>query len=146
MIRIALALVALMVGFSAQAANVLHVKAGQTETLEAGRHEWVLDELVLEDGATLVIPAATRQVQIDAIRTVIGKGAKILAGGSAGVAGAAGANVDGQAEKCTEGKAGAHGAYGGNGSDGVSLNLTLRVASLGSLAIETQGGAGGEGA
>ena len=136
---------ALMAGTSLQAATNLHIKAGETHTLDAKQTEWVLDELVLEDNATLVIPAATGQIQIDAARAVIGNGARILATGDAGAAGKAGTAAEGQAEKCVDGVAGGHGEHGAAGSDGVAVNLTLRIAKLGGLLIDTRGGAGGEG-
>ncbi len=138
-------LLALVFSVSVQAANVLHVKAGQSRILEAGRQEWVLDELVLEDGATLVVPGGTSQIQIDAARVVIGKDARIVAVGTAGKPGGSGANSSGQAEKCEAGIAGGQGSHGSSGADGVTLSMTLRIAALGSLLIDTRGGDGGAG-
>jgi hypothetical protein len=136
---------ALVASTSLQAATNLHIKSGETHTLDGKQTEWVLDELVLEDNATLVIPAALGQVQIDAVRAVIGSGARILAAGEAGAAGKAGATSEGVAEKCVDGTAGKHGEHGAAGGDGVAVNLTLRIAKLGSLQIDAQGGVGGDG-
>jgi len=136
---------ALLASASLQAADTLTIKAGQTHTLDASRSEWVLDELVLEDKATLVVPAALGQIQLDAARVVIGNGVRIVATGVDGSAGAAGADQEGKAANCEDGATGGHGSHGSAGGDGVALNLTLRIARLDSLQIDTRGGTGGVG-
>lgn len=140
-----LGLLAGVVSMSLQAADSLHIKAGQTHTLDAGKTEWVLSELVLEDNATLLIPAGVGQLQLDAAKAVIGKDVRIVATGGDGKPGAAGGSRDGKAANCEDGAAGDHGEHGAAGGDGVVLNLTLRIARLDSLAIDTRGGVGGAG-
>jgi len=134
-----------MVASTALQAASLHVKTGETHQLDAQQKEWVLDELILEDNATLLIPAGAGQVQIDAAKAVIGNGVSIVAKGEASAAGKAGIVRDGQADKCMDGIAGGHGDHGAVGGDGTILNLTLRIAQLGSLSIDTEGGDGGVG-
>lgn len=134
-----------LVSVALQAATLLHVKAGDVHVLDVGQPVLVLDELVLDDGASLQVPATATPVRIEARRAVIGEGVKIVATGKAGAAGAAGTTLEQQAEKCSDGGAGGHGGHGAVGADGVTLDLTLQIAKLGSLQIDTQGGQGGEG-
>lgn len=135
---------AMLTSTALQAAS-LHVKTGETHQLDVQQKEWVLDELILEDNATLLIPAGAGQVQIDALKAVIGEGVSIVAKGGVGTPGKVGMTRDGQADKCMDGVAGGHGDHGVVGGDGTILNLTLRIAQLGSLSIDTQGGDGGVG-
>ena len=143
--RVTLGLLACVIGSLAQAGDLIRVKSGETLTLDASRSEWVLDELVLEDGATLAIPASLGEVQIDAQRALFGKNSRILAPGSAGAAGQDGSSVTAAAEQCKDGADGGAGTHGGAGKDGVALSLTLRIAQLDSLQIDTRGGDGGKG-
>ena len=143
--RILLGLLACAVGTLAQAGDLIRVKAGETLTLDAGRAEWVLDELALEEGATLIVPASQGDVQIDAQKALFGKGSRILAAGAEGAAGKNGDNAPTTAEQCKDGLDGGAGSHGSAGVDGVSLSLTLRIAKLESLQIDTHGGIGGQG-
>ena len=76
-------LLACALATSVQAGDIIRVKAGETLALEGNKTEWVLDELVLEDGATLTIPAALAQIQIDAQKAQFGKNSRIVAQGAA---------------------------------------------------------------
>lgn len=128
-----------------QAGEVIHVKAGEALTLDASRSEWRLDELVLEDGATLQVPASLGQVQIDARSARFGKDSRILASGIDAAAGPAGADGVAATELCKDGGAGTAGAQGAAGGDGVTLTLNLAIAALESVTLDTRGGAGGSG-
>lgn len=143
--RMTLGLLACVLGSLAQAGDLIRVKSGETLTLDATRSEWVLDELVLEDDATLAIPASLGEVQIDAQRALFGKNSRILAPGAAGAAGQDGSSVTAAAEQCKDGADGGAGTHGSAGKDGVALALTLRIAKLDSLQIDTRGGDGGKG-
>jgi len=127
-----------------RAENVLHVKAGQTHVLAANKF-MQLDRLILDDGATLQIPATLDALQLNAARVEIGTGVTILARGEAGTAGVAGASQPGQAAECEAALPGAAGSAGLAGGKGVDLNLAWGIARLGSLTIDTSGGAGGNG-
>ena len=140
-----LGLLALLASGTLQAAEQLHVKAGQTLTLDDKKSVLVLDSLELDDNSTLIVPSSMPQIQIQASKAIIGQHVRILAVGANGAPGQAGASQTGQAARCEPGANGGNGSPGNNGSDGVEVNLTLRIAAIGSLAIDTHGGAGGVG-
>ena len=140
-----LGLLALLASGALQAAEQLHVKAGQSVTLDGKKSVLVLDTLELDDNSTLIIPSSMSQIQIQASKAIFGQHTRILAVGADGAAGKAGVSQTGQAARCEPGANGGNGSPGNNGSDGVEVNLTLRIAAIGSLAIDTHGGAGGVG-
>ena len=119
-----------LVSASLQAAEVLHVKSGETHTWDAKQPVKILDQLILEDGAILQIPSEMDQLQLEVANAKIGKWAKIIAVGVKGADGGNGADSQGKAEQCKQGARGAGGGHGQAGTDGVSLSLTLAIASL----------------
>lgn len=123
----------------------LHVESGETHTLGAEYADWVFDELVLEDGATLLLDGSAPRWSLEARRASIGSDVSIVGVGPVGPAGASGTSVDGQAKDCRRGQAGTNGTHGNPGGDGLSLALTLSLKRLESLAIDVRGGAGGLG-
>ncbi len=137
-------------GFCLLAANAwslerLHVTAGETRTLGAEYADWVFDELVLEDGATLVLDSSVPRWSLEARRASIGNGVSIVGVGHIGRDGVSGASVAGQAKECRRGKAGGQAGHGGKGADGLSLSLALSFERLESLTIDMHGGDGGVG-
>ena len=88
----------------------LHVASGETHTLGAEYADWVFDELVLEDGATLVLDTSAPRWSIEARRARIGNGVSIVGVGFTGSEGASGASAKGQAKDCRRGQAGANGS------------------------------------
>ncbi|MVF12381.1 hypothetical protein FT643_09525 [Ketobacter sp. MCCC 1A13808] len=129
----------------AHAEDQLHVTANQDYTLPSGTQELMLKQLILDDGATLRVPAGMERLQISAEKARIGKQVKIIASGANGKAGADGKNQGGQAATCAEGAQGGDGQPGAAGADGAAITLLLSIEQLGSLQVDTRGGAGGNG-
>ncbi|MDY6920997.1 MAG: hypothetical protein SV765_12405 [Pseudomonadota bacterium] len=144
MIRLLAALLVLATHL-VQAQDVIHVKAGETRELAPADGVLSLQRLVLEDNAVLSLAPGLGQVQIDVARAEIGRNVKIVARGEAGADGQPGASIPGQAPTCSAGKPGTAGTDGQPGDDGGSLILNVGIAELGSLTVDTRGGAGGDG-
>lgn len=89
-----------LVSIPAWSLERLHVKAGESKTLSGEQREYVFDELVLEDGATLLLDGADSRWHLEARRARIGKNTRIIGGGDPGADGANGKSVSGQAAVC----------------------------------------------
>lgn len=129
----------------AAAAEDLRVAAGETHQLSPAQAHAHFASWTLGDGATLVLPAGPEQwrLQVDSAR--IGQGVRIIGRGATGPNGRAGDTLTGRAEACRAGRAGGSGLAGDPGAPGASLDLSLGIDALGSLAVDLSGGAGGQG-
>ncbi len=125
--------------------DIIHVKSGKTLTLNPEQSVLELDTLILEDNSMLVVPAGTVSLQLSASEVQIGRGVKIQAQGMPGKDGAPGTGYSTPAQDCESGKDGGTGASGEPGQRGVDLSLRFNFIKLGSLVIDTSGGAGGNG-
>lgn len=123
----------------------LRVGAGETHQLSATDARTHFESWILGDGATLVLPAGPEQWRLQVDRARIGQGVRILGRGTAGADGKAGASLAGSAAACHAGRPGGAGLAGDPGSAGASLDLSLGIEALGSLAVDLSGGAGGQG-
>src|SRR5690606_32669488 len=111
----------------------------------AGQSDLRLDHLTLGDNARITFAPGVSSWRVYAKQASIGQGVVIDGRGAAGAAGAPGIDRKDAAKDCDDGRAGGNGAPGTSGGKGVDLNLWLGVDSLGSLAIQTDGGVGGDG-
>src|SRR5690606_25119554 len=143
--KIHLLLAALCMTAGPTLAADLTVPAGQTYTISAGQSDLRLDHLTLGDNARITFAPGVSSWRVYAKQASIGQGVVIDGRGAAGAAGAPGIDRKDAAKDCDDGRAGGNGAPGTSGGKGVDLNLWLGVDSLGSLAIQTDGGVGGDG-
>ena len=124
--------------------KVLHVKANELYLLGKTHQYLQLDELILENGAQLVLDETIEFVSITAAKAKIGTKVFIIAKGKSGAHGIDAASLA-DAQGClppANGAAGGDGAPGGRGKD---VQLTLHLIEFGDLTIDTSGGAGGAG-
>lgn len=143
-----LALAVALAGMAAGAATAadLTVGAGQTYTVSAAQSDLRLDHLTLGDNARVVFAPGVGSWRVYAKQAAIGQNVVIDGRGVAGAAGVNGIDRADAAKDCEDGRAGGNGGAGGVGGAGVALDLWWGVESLGSLNIQTEGGAGGAGA
>lgn len=132
------------------AANLTHaadltIPAGQAYTVGAAQSDLRLDHLTVGDNARITFAPGVTSWRVYAKQATIGQNVVIDGRGAAGAAGENGVDRSGDAKDCEDGRSGGNGAAGGVGGDGVAMTLWLGVESLGSLAIQTDGGAGGNG-
>mgnify|MGYP005810311463 CR=1 FL=1 len=130
---------------AAAAAENLRVAAGETHQLSPSEAHAHFASWTLGDGATLVLPAGPEQWRLQVDRARIGQGVHILGRGAAGANGRAGETATGRADACHAGRAGGSGLAGDPGAAGASLDLSLGIDALGSLAVDLSGGTGGQG-
>ncbi len=125
-------------------AEQLSIAAGERYTVTEPKQ--TLEQLVIGDNATLVFVPGVQQWSLVAKRARIGNNVTIDGRGQAGQAGKSGANAASEAaEQCHEGEPGANATVGANGAAGVSISLRLGLQQLGSLTVDSTGGAGGAG-
>lgn len=144
--RMAIAVV--LAGLTAGAASAadLTVGAGQTYTVGMAQSDLRLDHLTLGDNARVVFAPGVGSWRVYARQAAIGKGVVIDGRGVAGAGGVNGIDRAEAAKDCEDGRAGGNGGAGAVGAAGVALDLWWGIESLGSLNIQTDGGAGGVGA
>lgn len=130
----------------------LRVPAGNTLTIGPDRLTLRVNNWVMEDNSTIRIPSDVCGEEdcawvIQAATATFGSGVRILGVGEKGLdggrPGGAGANATGR------GNNGSHGGEGNGGlpgDNGVNIDITMGLASMGDLLIDVSGGAGGDGA
>ncbi len=123
----------------------LTVPAGQTYVISAAQSDLRLDHLTLGDNARIAFAPGVSNWRVYAKQASIGQNVVIDGRGAVGAAGKPGAAREGKAKSCEDGRAGGTGEAGGTGGNGVALNLWWGVETLGSLAIQADGGNGGNG-
>ena len=147
----AFCLVAGPLGMEAQGPSELRVRSGETLTIDTGSLAVRVDTWVMEDNSTIEIPPdvcgrpdCTWTIHAD--NAVFGSGVRILGVGRHGShgtqAGASGADAPGRGNDGGLGGAGSHGEDGGHG---VSVTISMGIASLQDLLIDVRGGDGGNG-
>jgi hypothetical protein len=140
-----LLLASICLGAGVATAADLTVPAGQTYTVSAAQSDLRLDRLTLGDNARITFAPGVTSWRVYAKQASIGQDVVIDGRGAAGATGAAGLDRDDAAKDCDDGRAGGSGAPGLPGGKGVDLNLWWGIETLGSLAIQADGGAGGAG-
>lgn len=122
----------------------LEVGPGETLTVTREMATLRLENLFFGDHSTIRFAPALSYWNLTADSARIGEGVRIDARGQAGATGQDGTD-SAPADECAEGVAGQPGTDGQPGGKGVNLELKLNVSALGSLEIDTRGGAGGNG-
>lgn len=130
---------------AAVAAESLRVGAGQVHQLSPADARAHFESWTLDDGATLVLPPGPEQWRLQVDHARIGQGVRILGRGTAGANGGGGESASGRADACHTGRSGGSGRAGDPGAAGASLDLTLGIEAMGSLAVDVSGGTGGLG-
>ena len=125
-------------------ASTLEVGPGETYTVAKEQQRMVLSSLKLGDGATVRFAEGVTLWQIRAERAEIGSDVTVDGRGQAGQQGTDGQHAP-QAAACKDGESGAVGGHGQDGQQGVSVRMQVGLVSLGSLTIQSDGGAGGVG-
>ena len=124
--------------------KVLHVKNNEMYVLGKGDQYLQLDELILGDGAQLVLGDGVDFLSLTATNVKIGSAVKIIAKGKAGEPGIEVSSLN-EASACAEPQNGLPGENGASGRHGKDIHLTLDVIAFGDLTIDVSGGAGGAG-
>lgn len=115
----------LILPLSTQAQRIAKLEIGKKETYTVAGNLLQVDTLILHDKGTIRF-AEGQQHQLEVQHAYIGEGCTITA---------AGAN----------GKPGSLGRNGEDGTDAGSLRIKMHLVKLGSLALDTRGGTGGDG-
>lgn len=126
-------------------ARDLEVAPGQELLITPELAHLSVDRLILGDNARVRFADGVDAWQLTAKRALIGDNVVIDGRGAPGTAGGDGTDVRGQADSCSDGRAGGAGEPGGRGGKGVALSLSWGIAALGSLEILSDGGSGGAG-
>lgn len=122
------------------------VKANSIRNLAQEEANLFVEEFIMEDNSTLLIPDNIDLWNCTALKFKIGSRCKIIAKGENGVHGTNGisAGPTGGGD-CSNGGSGENGTDGKNGTNGCNINFKIGIQALGSLEIITQGGRGGDG-
>jgi len=131
-------------GAGSACARDLVVGADQELVITQAQTSMALERLVLGDRASIRFAEGVSFWDLSARSASIGDGVRIMAAGAEGREGSPGAAPP-PAETCQDGAPGQRGSDGGDGRNGVNIALQLVVADLGSLIIDTGGGAGAAG-
>ncbi len=134
------------------AQHSLTVKKNQVKTIDANNKSLLLDTLILEDNATLLINENVPAISIIAKHVIIGFNT-VIDGSKKNIpaAGTNGNNGQDAPAYCTNAGDGNNGQNGIDGNDGADIFLYLRIRSIGSMTIKTNGsnasngGNGGDG-
>lgn len=124
--------------------KVLHVKNNEVYLLGKDEQYLQLDELVLDDGAQLVLDDGVDFLSLTATHVKIGTAVKIIAKGESGKSGMHVSSLS-EASACAEPQAGLPGENGTSGHQGKDIQLMLDVVAFGDLTIDVSGGVGGQG-
>ena len=124
--------------------KVLHVKNNEVYVLGGDDQYLQLDELILGDGAQLVLDDGVDFLSLTATNVKIGSAVKIIAKGKTGEPGIDASSLN-EANACAEPQNGLPGEDGVSGHHGKDIHLTLDVIAFGDLTIDVSGGAGGKG-
>jgi len=126
------------------AKKVLHVKNNEVYVLGKGDQYLQLHELVLDDGAQLVLGDGVDFLSLTATNVKIGSAVKIIAKGKSGKPGTYASSLS-EASACAEPQPGLPGGNGKLGHQGKDIQLTLDVIAFGDLTVDVSGGQGGQG-
>lgn len=120
--------------------------SSQEEYAIIGSDIIVMDTLILQDSATIILNPEHKDNFIHAKVALIGKGVRILGLGDSGSSGEVGTDGFTRGGPCLDGTAGGSGTEGTNGTAGTNLFLYFDDLSInGSLSIDMSGGNGGDG-
>ena len=142
----------LIIGPEPQLVEELRVQAGDTLTIGQDRLNLRVNNWVMEDNSTIRIPSDVGGEEdcawvIKATTATFGSDVRILGVGEKGLdgghRGGAGADAPGRGNNGGHGGEGNGGLPGGNG---VNIDITMGLASIGALLIDVRGGDGGNGA
>src|SRR5688572_6166768 len=132
--------------FLLNAQKDLTVEAGAIKTLTSTERTLTLRTLSLGDNSTIIIPQTMDGWTVTATDVAIGENVRIIGQGTNGAAGMGGASAGNIVMKnCSPGMSGTNGAPGKYGSTGKNISLTLKIRSIGTLSIISNGYAGGNG-
>lgn len=145
------AAIILMIGPKPLLEEELLVQAGDTLTIGPERLDLRVNNWVMEDGSTIRIPSdvcgeGDCTWKIQATKATFGSGVRILGVGKKGLAGDSPGPSGAPANK-----SGGNGGHGGAGSgglpggDGIDIDITMGLVSIGDLLIDVRGGDGGNG-
>lgn len=126
------------------AKKVLHVKNNEVYLLSKDDQYLQLDELVLGDGAQLVLGEGVDFLSLTATNVQIGTEVKIIAKGKSGEGGKDIPSLE-EANACAEPQDGLLGGNGAAGDQGKDIELMLDVIAFGDLTVDVSGGVGGQG-
>ena len=124
--------------------KALYVKKNEVYVLGKDEQYLQLNELVLDDGAQLVLDDGVDFLSLTATHVTIGAAVKIIAKGKPGEPGGHVASLP-EASACAEPRAGLPGEDGASGHQGKDIQLMLDVVAFGDLTIDVSGGVGGQG-
>jgi len=124
-------------------ATDLTIKAGTTYIANG---DLQLNQLRMEDGATLMAPPGALDWNIQVDKAWLTGSSLINARGKPGSQGGSGpSSQPASADNCQPGAAGTSGQNGGTGLPGVNLRMTMNIVKFDHLTIDTRGGDGGNG-
>lgn len=126
------------------AKKVLHVKNNEVYLLSKDDQYLQLDELVLGDGAQLILGEDVDFLSLTATNVQIGTEVKIIAKGKSGEGGKDIPSLE-EANACAEPQHGLPGEHGMSGRQGKDIELILNVIAFGDLTVDVSGGVGGQG-
>lgn len=124
--------------------KVLHVKDNEVYLLSKDDQYLQLDELVLGNGAQLILGEGVDFLSLTATNVQIGTEVKIIAKGKPGEGGKDIPSLE-EANACAEPQHGLPGGHGMPGHQGKDIKLALDVIAFGDLTIDVSGGQGGQG-
>jgi len=136
-----LSLLFCMVGFS-QHQQKLEIKSGEKVTIST--KETIVNELIMADNSTIEL-VGLEQWTLNARTARIGKNCKIIGKGKNGKNGTSGKNGNHAGRDCQRGGNGLNGSHGKSGQAGVDIKIYMEILELGTLTLDTRGGAGGNG-
>lgn len=123
-----------------KANETAHIKYEGTDNVTQVVENWIM-----EDNSTLVIDSRIKTWSLTANIARFGKKVRVVAIGSNAKSGKSGKNGVSRGSTCRYGGGGDDGENGGHGDDGVNLELSFDLESVGSMTINTTGGIGGVG-
>ncbi len=127
-------------------AEEIKAKQGETIKIDATQRLIQLDKLILEDDSTLLLDANMGQFSLFAKYVEIGNNVQILGvGNNAKETKPNASSFENLNKECFSGIDGQTGVSGDPGQNGIDINLSLAIAKLGNLEINTTGGQGGNG-
>ena len=143
--KTAIAAALALLGAGACCAADLTIAAGQVYTVAPPQSDLRLEHLSIGDGAQIRFAEGVNRWRVDARHVSIGNNVVIDGRGAAGAPGSAGVGATGRAKDCATGGDGGAGGAGGRGGDGVALVFWWGIDALGSMKLQTDGGAGAAG-
>ena len=143
--RLTLILTVLAVTTFSYAQSVFKIETGETITLTSDMSKMLVDEWIMEDKSTIIVPPSIPVWEINANKARFGKGCKIIAHGKNGTVGRNSTAHGGHNGDCNDGGQGGNGSGGTAGTNGSSIKITIGLVSVDDLVIYAYGGNGGNG-